>query len=102
MITNKNIDEALKRQYFEWIKSFFKKCESKSERIAYIKNIYGIGGWAIPERGDFIDWLSYNDSGMEFIKRSGMNREEKIKLSWSKVVERIEKIIENESQISLF
>ena len=64
MITGKNIDEVLKKDYFEQIKAFFKKCSSKSERTKYVEEKYGISGWAVPER--------------------------------------IEKIIESESQISLF
>lgn len=101
MITGKNIDDVLKKDYFEQIKAFFKKCSSKSERAKYVEEKYGISGWAVPERGDFIDAIYCNSKGIEFSKRTGINTE-KVQLSWTKVVERIEKIIESESQISLF
>lgn len=101
MITGKNIDEALKQQHFEKAKEFFKKCNSKIERVKYLENTYGTGGWSICERGDFIDGVYYSSKGIEFSKRTGINTE-KVQLSWTKVAERIEKIIENESQISLF
>lgn len=101
MITGKNIDDVLKKQHFEKVKEFFKKCNSKIERAEYLKNTYGTGGWSICERGDFIDGVYYSSKGIEFSKRTGINTE-KVQLSWTKVAERIEKIIENESQISLF
>ena len=101
MITGKNIDDALKKEHFENIKFFFEKNSSKNERVIYIKKIYGEGGWGVPRRGDFVDMMFYTATGIEFAKRSGTNTE-KIQLSWTKVVERIEKIIESESQISLF
>ena len=55
MITGKNIDDVLKKDYFEQIKSFFKKCNSKTERAKYIEEKYGVSGWSVCERGDFID-----------------------------------------------
>lgn len=101
MITVKNIDEVLKKDYFEQIKAFFKKCSSKSERAKYIEEKYSASGWSVCERGDFIDSIYCNSKGIEFSKRTGINTE-KVQLSWTKVAERIEKIIESESQISLF
>ena len=101
MITGKNIDEVLKKDYFEQIKAFFKKCRSKSERAKYIEEKYSASGWSVCERGDFIDSIYCNSKGIEFSKRTGINTE-KVQLSWTKVAERIEKIIESESQISLF
>ena len=101
MITGKNIDEALKQRHFEKAKEFFKKSSSKSGKVEYIKNIYGTGGWGIPGYGDFISSCSYDSEGVEFVKRTGINTE-KMQMSWTKVAERIEKIIESESQISLF
>ena len=55
----------------------------------------------MPQSGDFVDMMFYTATGIEFAKRSGTNTE-KVQLSWTKVAERIEKIIESESQISLF
>lgn len=101
MITGKNIDDVLKKDYFEQIKAFFKKCGSKSERAKYIEEKYSASGWSVCERGDFIDSIYCNSKGIEFSKRTGINTE-KVQMSWTKVAERIEKIIENESQISLF
>lgn len=101
MITGKNIDDVLKKDYFEQIKSFFKKCNSKTERAKYIEEKYGVSGWSVCERGDFIDSIYCNSKGIEFSKRTGINTE-KVQMSWTKVAERIEKIIESESQISLF
>lgn len=101
MITGKNIDDVLKKDYFEQIKVFFKKCSSKSERAKYIEEKYGASGWSVCERGDFIDSIYCNSKGIEFLKRTGINTE-KVQMSWIKVAERIEKIIESESQISLF
>ena len=101
MITGKNIDDVLKKDYFEQIKAFFKKCSSKSERAEYIEEKYSASGWSVCERGDFIDSIYCNSKGIEFSKRTGINTE-KVQMSWTKVAERIEKIIESESQISLF
>lgn len=101
MITGKNIDDVLKKDYFEQIKAFFKKCSSKSERAKYIEEKYSASGWSVCERGDFIDSIYCNSKGIEFSKRIGINTE-KVQMSWTKVAERIEKIIENENQISLF
>ena len=101
MITGKNIDDVLKKDYFEQIKAFFKKCSSKSERAKYIEEKYSASGWSVCERGDFIDSIYCNSKGIEFSKRTGINTE-KVHMSWTKVAERIEKIIESESQISLF
>ena len=102
MITKENINEALKNHYYEEIKEFFKSNNSLEKRAEYLKELYGIGGWSTPERGDFIDWVEYNSFGIEFIKRNGNYKIEKIKMNWSKIAARLQNIIESESQLSLF
>ncbi len=102
MITNKNIDNALKEQNYEEIKEFFKNNSSAEERVKYLKKLYGTGGWGIPEKGDFIDGMYYDSSRIEFVKTNNNWKRETVKMKWSKVAERLQKIIENESQLSLF
>ncbi|EEY34191.1 hypothetical protein [Pseudoleptotrichia goodfellowii] len=102
MITNKNIDEVLKKQYFQEIKDFYKRNNSAEERISYIRDLYGHSGWGIPDKGDFIDGMHCDSSGIEFIKTNSNWKQETMKMKWNKVAERLQKIIENESQLSLF
>ncbi len=102
MITSKNIDEVLKKKYFEEIKEFFKKNRSGEERVKYIRDLYGTGGWYIPQKGDFIHRIDYDFSGIEFRKRSVGREEEKLKMNWSKIAMRLQNIIESENQLSLF
>ena len=102
MITKENIDKVLKNHYYEEVKEFFKSNSSLEKRAEYLKELYGMGGWNTPERGNFIDWVEYSSSGIEFIKRNANHKIEKIKMNWNKIAERLQEIIESESQLSLF
>nr|DAR10432.1 MAG TPA: hypothetical protein [Caudoviricetes sp.] len=98
MITNENIDEVLKERYFEKIKIFFEKNCSEKARIEYVKKIYGIGGCGRGNKVDSIEQYHYDLKGMKFIKNFSKNKET-LKMSWNKVVRRIEEIIKKESEL---
>ena len=93
MITNENIDEVLKERYFEKIKTFFEKNGSEKARVEYVKKIYGTGGCSRGSKVDSIEQYHYNLKGMEFIKNFSNNKET-LKMSWTEVVRRIEKMID--------
>lgn len=102
MITKENINEALKKYYYPETKEFFKNNSSVEKRIEYLKDLYGHSGWGIPEKGDFIDGMRYDSQGIEFIKTNSNWKQETLKMKWNKVAERLQEIIENGSQLSLF
>ena len=71
----------------------FWKNGSEKARVEYVKKIYGIGGCGRGSKVVFIEQYHYNLKGMEFIKNSNKNKET-LKMLWTKVVRRIEKMID--------
>ena len=95
IITQKNIDDVLKSYSgAESIYNFFQDNSSKEDRIKYLKQEYGIGGFSIPDRGDFIDDAFYTSKNMKFYKNHFSANEVKIVLSWDKVEKMIQELID--------
>ena len=59
-----------------------------------MKQEYGIGGFSISDRGDFIDDAFYTSQNMKLYKNHFSNNEVKIVLSWDKVEKRIQELID--------
>ena len=98
IITQKNIDDVLKSYSgAESIYNFFQDNSSKEDRIKYLKQEYGIGGFSIPDRGDFIDDAFYTSKNMKLYKNHFSANEVKVVLSWNKIEKRIQELI-NENQ----
>ena len=94
-ITQKNIDDVLKSYGgAENIYNFFQDNSSKEDRIKYLKQEYGIGGFSISDRGDFIDDAFYTSQNMKLYKNHFSNNEVKIVLSWDKIEKRIQELID--------
>lgn len=102
IITQKNIDDVLKSYNgAESIYNFFQDNSSKEDRIKYLKQEYGIGGFSIPDRGDFIDDAFYTSKNMKLYKNHFSANEVKVVLSWNKIEKRIQELIdENQYFIS--
>ena len=95
IITQKNIDDVLKSYSgAENIYNFFQDNSSKEDRIKYLKQEYGIGGFSISDRGDFIDDAFYTSQNMKLYKNHFSNNEVKIVLSWDKIEKRIQELID--------
>ena len=95
IITQKNIDDVLKSySRAENIYNFFQDNSSKEDRIKYLKQEYGIGGFSISDRGDFIDDAFYTSQNMKLYKNHFSNNEVKIVLSWDKIEKRIQELID--------
>ena len=95
IITQKNIDDVLKSYSgAENIYNFFQDNRSKEDRIKYLKQEYGIGGFSISDRGDFIDDAFYTSQNMKLYKNHFSNNEVKIVLSWDKIEKRIQELID--------
>ncbi len=97
-ISQKNIDDVLtKGTGFQDGKyrlvDFFGKNPSANQAIDFLKKEYGIGGWATPGRGDFINSSNHDAKGIELIKGSILEPDAKIHLSWNKVANRIRELI---------
>ena len=55
---------------------------------------YGIGGFSIPDRGDFIDDAFYTSKNMKLYKNHFSANEVKVVLSWNKIEKRIQELID--------
>jgi len=95
IITQKNIDNVLKSYSgAESIYNFFQDNSSKEDRIKYLKQEYGIGGFSISDRGDFIDDAFYTSQNMKLYKNHFSANEVKVVLSWNKIEKRIQELID--------
>ena len=59
-----------------------------------MKQEYGIGGFSIPDRGDFIDDAFYTSKNMKLYKNHFSANEVKVVLSWNKIEKRIQELID--------
>lgn len=95
IITQKNIDDVLKSYSgAENIYNFFQDNSSREDRIKYLKQEYGIGGFSISDRGDFIDDAFYTSKNMKLYKNHFSANEVKAVLSWNKIEKRIQELID--------
>lgn len=95
IITQKNIDDVLKSYSgAESIYNFFQDNSSREDRIKYLKQEYGIGGFSISDRGDFIDDAFYTSQNMKLYKNHFSANEVKVVLSWNKIEKRIQELID--------
>lgn len=97
-ISQKNIDDVLtKGSGFQdgkyRIVEFFNDSAREKEAVDFLKKEYGIGGWASPGRGDFINSSQHDAKGIELIKGNILEPDARTNLSWDTVSKRIRELI---------
>lgn len=73
------------------IYNYFKACHSEKEKIDFIKNEYGIGGWSIDE-----GMLDHNAGGIDIKFDKPIGKTTGIHLGWMMVVRRIDMLMEKQ------
>lgn len=75
---------------------FFEREKGKNERIAAVRNEYGIGGSSNAIAGADDSWRSYDGKGLLLTRGIITAPYAKVLLPWAKVVDRIEYLIRND------
>ena len=105
-ISEKNIQDVLIKHGSGFedgklrIYTFFKRNDvSEKEKIAFLKDEFGIGGFSSPNRGDFINSFMSYPKGIEIEKTNG-NTSDTMLLSWDKVSNIISNLIKNDKYLN--
>ena len=76
------------------IYEFFLNNHNKKEQADFLKNEYGIGGSSPALVGAWHSYADYDGKGLRLSKGSIMEPTAKLLLTWTKVAERIRKLID--------
>jgi N12 class adenine-specific DNA methylase/transcriptional regulator with XRE-family HTH domain len=83
-----NVEGSLFRIY-----DYFQQNHVKKEQASFLKKEYGVGGSAPGLVGSWASYANFNSKGLALSKGSIVEPSAKILLSWTKVAERIQKLI---------